>query len=103
MEFSEGRDIVEAGIGPGIGDHDEAVPHQHSAAIGHPRSPNSANSREITSQFYRGLQPQSMWLGARSFRGARLRANPEGRPSGSGPSDHLGMTVAHDWLWLCPC
>jgi len=39
MEFAKGRDVVETGIGPGVRDHDQAVPHQHSATIGHSRSP----------------------------------------------------------------
>jgi len=35
VELAEGRDVVEAGIGAGIGDHDEAVPNQNPATIGH--------------------------------------------------------------------
>src|ERR1700730_3112670 len=58
MELAEGRDVVETGIGPGVRDHDQPVPHQHSAAIGHFRSPNASAAR-ITSQFRRGIQPHS--------------------------------------------
>ena len=57
MQFAKGRDIVETGIGAGIRDHDQPVPHQHSATIGHSRSSNA--SAGITSQFRRGLQPIS--------------------------------------------
>src|SRR5882724_11709280 len=35
VELAEGRDVVEAGIGAGVGDHDEPVPHQDPATIGH--------------------------------------------------------------------
>src|SRR5882724_7716017 len=43
MEFAKGRDVVEAGIGTGVRDHDQTVPHQHSATIGHFRSPNASD------------------------------------------------------------
>jgi len=43
VEFAKGRDVVEAGIGAGVRDHDQAVPHQHSATIGHFRSPNASD------------------------------------------------------------
>jgi hypothetical protein len=35
MELAEGRDVVDAGIGAGVGEHDEAVANEDSAAIGH--------------------------------------------------------------------
>ena len=41
MQLAEGRDVVEAGIGAGIRNHDEPVPHQNSATIGHSKSPNA--------------------------------------------------------------
>ena len=39
VQLAEGRDVVEAGIGAGVGDHDETVAHQDSAAIGHGAAP----------------------------------------------------------------
>ena len=38
VELAERRDVVETGIGAGVGDHDEPVAYKHSAAIGHFRS-----------------------------------------------------------------
>ncbi len=35
VQLAEGRDVVEAGIGAGIGDHHQPVAHQNSAAIRH--------------------------------------------------------------------
>ena len=35
VQLAEGRDIVEAGIGARVGNHDEAVTHQNPAAIRH--------------------------------------------------------------------
>ena len=35
VELTEGGDVVEAGIGAGIGDHHQTVPYQDSATIGH--------------------------------------------------------------------
>src|SRR5207237_10765724 len=60
MELSEGRDVVEAGIGAGIRDHDETVPHQNSATISHSRSPNASDfsGGQTSSQFQGGIQPQ---------------------------------------------
>ena len=46
MEFAKGRDVVEAGIGAGVGDHDQPVPHQHSATIGHSRDPRSRQTAQ---------------------------------------------------------
>ena len=40
VELAESRNVVEAGIGARVRDHDEAVSHQNSAAIGHSQSPN---------------------------------------------------------------
>src|SRR5437764_258824 len=47
MELAKGRDVVEAGIGAGVRDHHHAVPYQHSATIGHSRSPNVRNDRRL--------------------------------------------------------
>ena len=60
MELAEGRDVVEAGIGAGIRDHDETVPHQNSATIGHSKSPNAPDfsGGQTSSQFQGGIQPQ---------------------------------------------
>jgi hypothetical protein len=41
VELAEGRDVVEAGIGAGVGDHHQTVPNQNSATIGHFQSPNA--------------------------------------------------------------
>jgi hypothetical protein len=35
MELAEGRDVVDARIGAGVGEHDEAVANEDSATIGH--------------------------------------------------------------------
>ena len=35
VKLAEGRDIVEAGIGARVGNHDKAVAHQNPATIGH--------------------------------------------------------------------
>ena len=35
MQLAEGGDVVETGIGARVGDHDQTVAHQDSAAIGH--------------------------------------------------------------------
>src|SRR5260370_42087757 len=43
MEFAKGRDVVETGIGSCVRDHDQPVPHQNSAAIGHSRSSNASD------------------------------------------------------------
>ena len=61
MELAEGRDVVEAGIGAGVRDHDEPVPHQNSATIGHSRSPNAPEffGGQTSSQFQGGATPNS--------------------------------------------
>ena len=41
VELAESRNVVEAGIGARVRDHDQAVPHQNSAAISHSQSPNA--------------------------------------------------------------
>ena len=35
VQLAEGRDVVEAGIGARVRDHDQPVAHQDAAAIGH--------------------------------------------------------------------
>ena len=44
VELAEGRDVVDARIGAGIGEHHEAVPDEDAATIGHERRPDSAIS-----------------------------------------------------------
>src|SRR6266849_214863 len=46
VELAEGRDVVEAGIGAGVGDHNQPVPYQHAATIGHFLSSNRPNYRQ---------------------------------------------------------
>src|SRR5215467_11013159 len=41
VELAEGRDVIDASIGTGIGKHHEAVAHQDAAAIGHDVSTRS--------------------------------------------------------------
>ena len=47
VQLAEGRDVVETGIGPRVGDHHETVANQDAAAIGHGewRSPNAKRTR----------------------------------------------------------
>ena len=77
MQLAEGRDVVEAGIGAGIRDHDETVPHQNSATIGHSRSPNAPEfvGGQTSSQFQGGIQPQFPWRGMPG----RVEIGPRGR------------------------
>src|SRR5215469_6324615 len=35
VQFAEGRNVVDPGIGPGIGEHHQAFPDQNATAIGH--------------------------------------------------------------------
>ena len=51
VQLAKGRDVVEAGIGAGVRDHDQSVPHQHSAAIGHSRIPERTRRRELLANF----------------------------------------------------
>src|SRR5260370_40517895 len=57
MELAKGRDVVEAGIGPGVGDHDQPLAHQHSATIGHFRIPEVSRQRELVANFARRSNP----------------------------------------------
>src|SRR5271167_833800 len=60
MQLAEGRDVVEAGIGPGVGDHDQTVPHQHSATIGHFRRPRrSLIDGQLVANFGGASNPNS--------------------------------------------
>ena len=65
MQLAERRDVVDAGIGAGVGEHHQAVTNQNSAAIGHElaRSPDRealiaipagrASNRRISSAIWR--------------------------------------------------
>src|SRR5688572_10054759 len=60
MELAEGRDVVEAGIGTGIRDHHETVPHQNSATIGHSKSPSRPTSGgQLVANFRGASNPNS--------------------------------------------
>src|ERR1039458_791367 len=63
MEFAKCRDVVETGIGPCVRDHDQAVPHQYSAAIGHSQSPNSSENigMKLVANFRGSSNPNSPW------------------------------------------
>ena len=73
VQLAEGRDVVEAGIGAGVGDHHQTVPHQNSAAIGHSRIPTRHDRAEFLANFGGRLQPQSRAYGTRRAAGIVLQ------------------------------
>ena len=62
VQLAEGRDIVEAGIGAGVGDHHQTVPHQDSATIGHFQSPNASafTGAKLVANFAGASNPRSL-------------------------------------------
>src|SRR6476620_1755305 len=83
MELAEGRYVVEAGIGAGIRDHDEPVPHQNSATIGHSMSPNRLNSGgQLVANFRVSSNPHSPGQ-------VMLPMAKEGPTAGAGGDKHL--------------
>src|SRR5688572_15643098 len=102
MKLAEGRDVVEAGIGAGIRDHDETVPHQNSAAIGHSRSPNAPDffGARLVANFRGASNPNSPWRGMRRAG----KTCPTGRrarhaESSSDKRDYGDVPLP----WLHPC
>src|SRR6187399_317543 len=87
MELAEGRDVVEAGIGAGIRDHDEPVPHQNSATIGHSMSPNRLNSGgQLVANFREASNPHSP-------RQVMLPMAKKGPPARAGASTRLDWRI----------
>ena len=78
VELAEGRDVVQAGIGPGVRDHHETVANEDACTIGHYRSPNRPKffRRATSSQFQGGVQPQFPRRGMHSAAKSCLAGRP---------------------------